>query len=248
MGYYPILMQMAGRRVLLVGGGHVADEKIGKLVEAGADVTVVAPRLIPQVQRFIDEGQARLRHREYCRGDVQGFEVVMIATDDGEVNRAVAAEARAAGIWVNAADDVTNCDFILPSLARRGTITIATSTGGASPALARWLRERMEEFLSNEVVALGDLLAEVRVLARDRDRDCAAGCELTRTPPPLLCKQCPNRIPADHWQEAIAEVYPLLQAGDYAGARQRMISTLRLDQPLIRAPSTSAATPERQTS
>jgi siroheme synthase-like protein len=235
MGYYPIFVEMDGRPVLLVGGGHVALEKIGKLVTAGARVTVVSPELIPAVRAFIDRGDAEWRPRPYARGDVDGFEMVMVATDDGDVNSVVAAEARAAGIWVNAADDVDNCDFILPALAQRGTIAIAASTGGTSPALARWLRERFEEFLSDEVVALGDLLAEVRRLARERDRECAASCDRTRTPPPLLCDQCPNRISPDAWQAAIdEELRALLRRDEYQAARARLIGALGLDRPLVR--------------
>jgi siroheme synthase-like protein len=219
---------------LLVGGGHVALEKIGKLVESEADVTVVAPELIPEVRAFIDAGSAHLEERAFRDGDTAGFEVVMIATDDGAINRQVADEARSRGIWVNAADDVANCDFILPGVARRGRLAIATSTGGASPALARWLRERMEEFLSDDVVALGDVLAELRVRARVRDRACASTCDRTQPPPPLLCKECPNRIPAERWQEAIdPEVMALLAAGNIEGASERIATAIGLDQPLL---------------
>jgi precorrin-2 dehydrogenase/sirohydrochlorin ferrochelatase len=232
VGYYPIFMEMAGRRVLLVGGGNVADEKLGKLVDADADVTIVAPELIPAVRAVVDAGRARWEPRAYKHGDVTGYEVVMIATDDGAVNASVAAEAREQGIWVNAADDVANCDFILPSLAKRGRIAIAASTGGSSPALARWLRERLDEFLSDEVVALGDLLADVREQARERDRECAAECDRTRPPPPLLCEECPNRIANDRWQEAIDdELLALLRTGAYEGARERIVHSLGLDQP-----------------
>ncbi|MSQ42222.1 MAG: bifunctional precorrin-2 dehydrogenase/sirohydrochlorin ferrochelatase [Dehalococcoidia bacterium] len=231
MGYYPIFMEMNGRPVLVVGGGHVAEEKLVKLVEAGARVTVVAPALIPAVRAFVDGGRARLLERGYQPGDLLGFELVMIATDDGELNRAIAGEARAAGVWVNAADDAANCDFILPALVKRGTVTVAMSTAGTSPAMARWLRERMEEFLSDEVAALAGLLAEARVLARDRDRACASGCALARTPPPLLCAPCPNRIAADRWQEAIAAVLPLLRDGDVA--RAQLVAALGLDRPLL---------------
>lgn len=234
MGYYPIFVEMQGRRVLLVGGGHVALEKIGKLVHAGALVTVVAPELIPPVRAFIDAGEATWEQRPYQAGDTAGFEMIMVATDDGAVNATVASEARAAGIWVNAADDVNNCDFILPSLVQRGNIAIAASTGGTSPALARWLRERLEDFLSDEVVALGDVLAEVRRLARVRDRQCAAACDVPHVPPPLLCTTCPNRIPTDAWQEAIDdELRALLRAGDEAGARDRLVHTLGIDRPVI---------------
>ena len=234
MGYYPIFMEMHGRRVLLVGGGNVANEKLGKLVDAGAAVTIVAPGLIPAVRAFVDADDAEWRDRAYEPGDVEGFELVMVATDDGAVNASVAAEARARGIWVNAADDVANCDFILPSLAKRGRIAIAASTGGASPALARWLRECLEEFLSDEVVALGDLLADVRVQARERDQGCAATCERTRTPPPLLCEGCPNRITPERWQEVIDDqLRALLRAGEHEQARARLVDSLGLDQPLM---------------
>ena len=234
MGYYPIFVEMRGRKVLLVGGGHVALEKIGKLVESEADVTVVAPELTPEMRAFIDDGSARIEERAFRAGDTEGFELVMIATDDGAINRQVADEARSRGIWVNAADDVANCDFILPGVARRGRLAIATSTGGASPALARWLRERMEEFLSDEVVALADVLADLRVRARVRDRECASGCDRTQPPPPLLCKDCPNRIPPDRWQAAIdGEVLALLAAGQREAASDRIAAGIGLDRPLL---------------
>ena len=98
MGYYPIFVEMAGRRVLLVGGGNVAEEKLGKLVDAGADVTIVAPELIAWVQAVVDAGRAAWWPRAYEPGDVSGFELVLIATDDGAVNASVAAAARAQGI------------------------------------------------------------------------------------------------------------------------------------------------------
>ena len=241
MGYYPIFVEMQGRPVLLVGGGHVALEKIGKLVTAGARVTVVAPALIPEVREFIDHGEAKWHQRSYVSGDVEGFEVVMIATDDGAVNTTVANEARAHGIWVNAADDVNNCDFILPSLVTRGTIAIAASTGGTSPALARWLREQLEDFVSDEVVALGDLLGEVRRMVRVRDRECASVCDRTLPPPPLLCKMCPNHIAPDAWQDAIDDdLRALLRAGKYEAARDQLVHALGIDRPLI-ASGTPAA-------
>lgn len=233
MGYYPIFVEMQGRAVLLVGGGHVALEKIGKLVAAGARVTVIAPALIDDVRAYVDRGDAVWQPRAFHPGDTTGFDLVMTATDDGAVNATVAGEARAAGLWVNAADDLRHCDFILPSSVTRGTITIATSTGGTSPALARWLRGRMEAFLSPDVVSLGDLLADMRLEVRARDRECAASCDRTRTPPPLLCTDCPNRIHPDRWQAAITdEVLALLRRGEYVEARSRVVAALGLDRPL----------------
>lgn len=227
MGYYPIFLDVTDRPVLLVGGGRVALEKIGKLVDAGAKVTVVAPELIAGVRAFIDDGRAQHIERPFEAGDTAGAWLVMVATDDGAVNRSVAGEARASGILVNAADDVANCDFILGSLVKRGSLQITASTGGGSPAMARWLRERLEEFLTEDIAELADLLADVRREVRARERGCASHCTHTTTPPPLLCKQCPNRIPADTWQEAIdAELRALLASGEYEAARTRLLEAL----------------------
>ncbi len=235
MPYYPIFVEMHGRQVLLVGGGHVADEKIHKLIDAGAEVTIVAPELIDPVSRYVEDNQAHWIPRMFEKGDTAGFDLVMVATDNGEVNLTVAEEARARGIWVNAADDTANCDFILPSLARRGRISIAASTGGSSPAFARWLRERLDKFLDDEVVALGDTLAEVRLLARDRDHACATACTRTSIPPPLCCTECPNKVSANRWQEAIDdEVMALVRAGNREQASERLLTTLGLRNPLVR--------------
>lgn len=227
MGYYPIFLDVTDRPVLLVGGGHVGLEKIGKLVDAGARVTVVAPELIPELRAFIDDGRARHIERPFEAGDTAGHWLVMVATDDGAVNRGVADEARANGILVNAADDAANCDFILGSLVKRGSLQITASTGGGSPAMARWLRERLEEFLTEDIAELADLLADVRREVRARDGDCAAHCTRTNTPPPLLCKQCPNRIPVDRWQQAIdTQLRALLASGEYEAARSRLLEAL----------------------
>ncbi|RLT34734.1 MAG: bifunctional precorrin-2 dehydrogenase/sirohydrochlorin ferrochelatase [Chloroflexi bacterium] len=227
MIYYPIFLDVQRKPVLLVGGGHVALEKIGKLIDHGADVTVVAPDLIGDVRAFIDAGRARWEQREFRDGETEGYFLVMVATDNGAVNRRVADEARARNILVNAADDADNCDFILPSLVRRGEIAIAASTGGTSPAMARWLRERLEEFMSDDVLSLASLLAEVRVAIRAGDSECASKCTIAETPPPLLCKQCPNRIPADRWQEAIdTELMTFINLGDMEAARMHLVDAL----------------------
>ena len=106
--------------------------------------------------------------REYEEGDIKNYELCMVATDDGAVNAQLFAEGRSHGVWVNASDDPVNCDFILPAVIRRGAITIAASTGGTSPALARRLREELEAYVTEEMPALADLRAEVRRDLRSR--------------------------------------------------------------------------------
>ncbi|GMU40697.1 MAG: hypothetical protein AMXMBFR23_15630 [Chloroflexota bacterium] len=230
MGYYPIFLEVGDKPVLLVGGGHVALEKIGRLVDSGAAVTIVAPDLIPEVREFVDTGRAHWVARPFEAGDTAGFDLVMVATDDGAVNQTVADEARSRGILVNAADDVANCDFILGSLVRNGDLQVTASTGGGSPAMARWLRERLEEFLNDDIAVLADLLAEVRRDVRAMDRECARHCNRTQTPPPLLCTDCPNRIPADRWQDAInGGAWDLVRAGRIDEARAAILTGLQRD-------------------
>jgi precorrin-2 dehydrogenase / sirohydrochlorin ferrochelatase len=137
--------------VLVVGGGMIAARKVRGLLDAGATVTVIAPSIV-------DELRAVPHHeRAYAAGDLDGRRLAIVATDDPTVNARVAADATAAGIWVNAADDPANCTFILPAIARRHPLTVAVSSGGASPAMASFVRER----IAAEV--LTERLAEVAV-------------------------------------------------------------------------------------
>jgi siroheme synthase-like protein len=168
VAYYPIFVEMQGRRTLVVGGGKVAQEKIAGLLAAGAAITVLAPQLSENLQALAAAGTIAYQPRAYYDGALAGFEVCFVATDDGAVNAAVAAEGKRAGIWVNAADDPEHCDFILPSVVRQGEVVVAASTGGASPALARRLREDLTAFLGDDYKPLAALLREVRADVRAR--------------------------------------------------------------------------------
>ena len=162
MGYYPVSVDLTGRPCLVVGGGAIAERKVAGLVEAGARVTVVSPSLTPTLLELAAEARLHWRPREYVQGDAAGFSLVMVATDDRAVNRAVAAECRERGIWVNCADDPPRCDFILPSVFRRGAVTVAVSTGGTSPTMARLVREELDALLPDDVAPLTEVMAEVR--------------------------------------------------------------------------------------
>ena len=168
MRYYPIFLDLTDRPCVVIGGGEVATRKVEGLLAAGARVTIISPQVSSEIARLRDE--VRIAHvaREYQEGDLEGFEVCMVATDDGTVNAQVAAEGRRRRVWVNASDDPANCDFILPSVIRRGDVVVAASTGGSSPALARRLREELEAFLSDDYSPLADLLREVRRELRQR--------------------------------------------------------------------------------
>jgi precorrin-2 dehydrogenase/sirohydrochlorin ferrochelatase len=152
---YPVMLELREVPVLLVGGGFVASRKADGLVAAGARLTVVAPEIRPELVALAH----RIEQRPYCSADLDGHQLVMTATDDPAVNAQVAFDARAAGLWVNSADDPANCTFILPAVVRRGPVVAAVGTDGSSPALARHLRDRIAvEVLTPDVeIAAADL-------------------------------------------------------------------------------------------
>jgi precorrin-2 dehydrogenase / sirohydrochlorin ferrochelatase len=164
MGFgYPIFLQLDGVRVLLVGGGNIAQRKAEALLEAGAQLTVVAPL----IANGLAERAAECRRRPYRRDDIDGHRLVMTATDDPTVNAQVGRDATDAGIWVNSADDPDNCSFILPAVARDGAVTVAVSTGGASPALASHLRREAQRWIEQiGAAAAADTLAAQRAELR----------------------------------------------------------------------------------
>jgi precorrin-2 dehydrogenase len=168
MGYYPIFVELNGRRVLVVGGGAVAAQKLRNLHPAGPEIIVVAPELGEEMKEYHAQGQFQWLEQPYRQGDVEGYDLVMVATDDGAVNKQVSDEARARKIWVNAADDIPNCDFILPAMVRRGSLVLCASTGGGSPALARRAREMLEEAFGPWWADLAEVLREVRSETRER--------------------------------------------------------------------------------
>ncbi len=176
MEYYPIFLNLAGRRCLVVGGGPVAERKIDGLVRAGAGVTVVSPALTPALERLAQEKKIAHEKRNYHSGDLSGYQLVFSATDSSDLNRAICAEARERGVWINTADDPAHCDFILPSVLRRGELAVAVATGGASPALSRAIREELEGDFTEDYAILSEIVAEVR--RELRARGVSAGPEI----------------------------------------------------------------------
>jgi len=160
---YPVTLLMEGRSCLVVGGGRVASRKAVGLLDAGAVVHMVAPRVSPEAEVLAASGLT-IEFRPYRSPEAASYRLVVAATGDPEVDGAVFRDAEAAGVWVNAADDPVSCSFHLPAVARRGPVSVAVSTGGASPALASWLRDRIETVLGSgaDIEVLADLLSEAR--------------------------------------------------------------------------------------
>lgn len=168
--YFPAFLDLRGRRCLVVGGGPIGERKVGALLRCGAAVTVVSPRLTPDLVALARAGAIVHRPRRFRRADVRGAALAIAATGVPGVDVAVAAEARRRRALVNVVDRPAECDLILPSVLRRGPLQIAVSTGGRSPALAREIRRRLERVIGPEYAELVERVGE----ARDRARALAA--------------------------------------------------------------------------
>ncbi len=142
---FPVMLQVTGRRCLVVGGGGVAFRKVQGLLAERADVTVVAPEVVPSIQRLAAAGRIQLENRPYADGEAVGYALVFAATDQRDVNRQVFEEAMGSGIWVNVADDPELCSFHLPAVIRRGPLHLAVASGGSAPFAVRRLRRLLEK-------------------------------------------------------------------------------------------------------
>jgi len=162
MEYYPIFLRVEGRSCLVVGGGSVAERKVQALLQAGARVTVISPALTDELAALAAKDRITHHPRAYRQGDVSGFWMVFAATNDETVHATVARDADGAGVLLNVVDRPQLCSFIVPAAISRGALTIAVSTGGASPALARRLREELDRQFGDEYAQALEILGAVR--------------------------------------------------------------------------------------
>jgi siroheme synthase-like protein len=180
---YPVALRLGGRDCLVVGGGPVAEGKVRGLLEAGARVTIVSPSVTGHLRAWIEQGRCRHLARAYRPRDVVGRAIALVATGDAQVTARVHRDARRAGVLVNAADDPERSDFFLPAVLRRGRLVVAVSTGGASPTLARVVRDELERLVPESYAVLLEVVAGVRADVRRRQ----------------------GTVPADRWRAAIDE-------------------------------------------
>ena len=155
---FPINLNLAGRRVLVVGGGRIALRKVEQLLPCGAAITVTAPQIVGD---FATLGVTLVK-REYVAGDLADFRLVITATGNLSVDQQIYDECEALGIWVNSADDPARCSFTLPAVHRQGSVMVAVSTGGASPALSSRLRREIAQLIGPEYADIAAALAAKR--------------------------------------------------------------------------------------
>lgn len=161
--YYPVFLDLSGRRCLVIGGGRIARDKIRGLLEAGAGITVISPGLLPVLEQEVRAGRLLWEQRPYLRGDLSGAFLAIAATGDPAVNLEVFQEATESGCLINTVDRPDLCSYITPSVLRRGDLTVAISTHGIAPALAALIRRFFERRLGE---GLGDFLQRAAGLRR----------------------------------------------------------------------------------
>jgi siroheme synthase-like protein len=210
LAYYPIFLKISRKKCVVVGGGRVALRKVRALLEHGASVEVISPDPCPELIGLAERGQICILHRHYRPGDLRKAFVAIAATDNSALNRQVVKEAKDKAVLVNVVDDLENSDFIVPSYVRRGALTIAVSTAGRSPALARKIRTKLEKELGDEYASLVRLIGEVRTEVRRQ------GIKVT----------------GDDWQEALDLdlMIDLLKRGDDQKAKAVLLDNLKARQ------------------
>ena len=162
MKYYPVFLDILGKKCVVIGGGEVAARKVNRLLNCGAKVFVVSPKLSPELITL--KAQSAIEHiaADYDVQFIEGAALIIGATDDEKTNAMISSDARSLGIPVNIVDDPQKCDFILPSVVERGDLTIAIGTGGKSPALARHVRKELEAKYGVEYEILLKILGGLR--------------------------------------------------------------------------------------
>lgn len=208
--YYPIMLNLRGKKCVVVGGGHVALRKVKMLLDCGADITVVSPKPHLGMAKLSEKNAIRLIHRDYKVGDLMDATFAVASTDVREINRTVAHEATRLGILVNVVDDPQLSSFILPSFFRRGNLTIAVSSGGTSPALARKIRSNLEKSLGKEYATLLSLISEVRSALKERG----------------------YTLDGEAWQGALDldSLIKLIQKGQHEKAKTLLLNKLKIYQ------------------
>jgi precorrin-2 dehydrogenase/sirohydrochlorin ferrochelatase len=201
MRYYPLFLDISRRRCVVVGGGKVAERKIERLLACGARVEVVGKALTPALAALKENGRIVHHETDYEGALIRGAFLVIGATDNDAVNGRIAEDARALGILVNIVDEPARCDFILPSIVERGDLSIAVSTGGKSPALAKKIRMELDPLYGPEYAILLEIMGKLREKMIAEGRPSAENRERFEA---VVTSEILEHIRAKRWKEVEA--------------------------------------------
>lgn len=206
--YYPIFLNLQGKKCVVVGGGRVALRKVTALLDCGADITVISPKPHAEISKLFKNKAIQLVRRNYEPGDLRGAALSIAATHVKEINRKVAEASKKNGTLVNVVDDSEPSDFIIPSSFRRGDLSVAVSTSGMSPALAKKIRAKLEKSIGIEYAYLLSLIAEIRTEIKKKGL----------------------RVNAKTWQKSLdlESLILLLKSGRHEEAKATLLGKLKL--------------------
>lgn len=162
MSFYPIFVQLEGKKVVVVGGGNVAHRKVLALLECGAAIYLAGRELVPELEQMVEKKEIHFLGHEFKDEYLNNAFIIIAATDDKDLNHHISTCAREKGVWVNAVDQPPDCDFIVPSILKRGDLQIAISTSGKSPALARKIRKSLEAQFGQEYETFLAMMGRLR--------------------------------------------------------------------------------------
>lgn len=160
--YYPLCLDLEGKKVSVIGGGNVAERKVIPLLECNADVTVISPSITEKLKDLSQKGKLRYLPKAYERGDLKGSFLVISAAGEKEINREVSKEAESRGCLYNVVDDPEVSNFIVPSVVKRGRLLISISTSGVSPALSKRIRKELEKKFGKEYMLFLNMMEGIR--------------------------------------------------------------------------------------
>ena len=207
--FYPVNLRIAGRRCLVVGGGVVAARKVESLLFCGGRIVVVSPDAVEAIHRLAEVDRISWQRRPYRTGDLDGVFLAIAATDRPEVQRQIADDAASLPVLLNSVDDPSVCDFQVPSQLRRGELLITISTGGASPAFSRQIRERLETEFGREYGAVVDLLGRLRVLVVGMDGGSEGNAALFRR---IMTLDLAEMVQREAWDSLLEQLRGILPA------------------------------------
>ena len=204
--YYPVFVDVKNRRCIVIGGGSQGAEKVHKLLDCDADVIVISPEIEEEIEEMAHLEKIVWHRRSYKNGDLEGALLAIVAdTRDNTINQQVVLEAEERNILLNVMDVTHLCTFIAPSIVDRGSVSVAISTGGASPALARKFRQELEKSNLIEYADLAPLLSDVR----------------------MELKKMGRSVDGDRWQSCLnKELLHMVQSGALEEARDILINGL----------------------
>ncbi len=171
MAYFPAFVKLDDKSVLVVGGGKIAGEKIEKLLDFTDRITVISPEFSKETKELVDKAGLNVLKRPYEDGDIDGFGIVVVAVDDLELQKSIYDACQSRHILCNSVDSVEYCDFIFPSYTKKGPLTVAFSTSGISPSVAKYLRRAIERVLPDSRVEFLEEMKELRsTLPKGKER------------------------------------------------------------------------------